>query len=350
MLLAQTMHLAFLLGADQIKASSTLGGGYRLCRLHILGGLHRFCERAAGGSLGFCLVHALLAKRDVALLLGRFNGQPLRDLGLADLLFTPDITGTNGFLHLDLRGIGRDFGFRLACGDFSKLGCAKRFQRLHLFDLRFLLLQINLQRPLRRFHGRPPHRYFRIGVDGGTFLLRIRDHFGELAHADGVECVVLVECCKGRLVESGQRYGFKLETVSAYLLGQRRFDFFHKRTPALMEFVHGLLRGDRAQGIDQLALDQIPQFVGLECAPPKRLRRPRDRFLGRFHRHIKLDTDIDTQPVLGNQGLFAMTVYLESHGLHVDAADLVEIGQHDHPAIKDDLAPSEAGAHQRDLA
>ena len=117
-----------------------------------------------------------------------------------------------------------------------------------------------------------------------------------------------------------------------------------------MEFVHGLLRGDRTQGIDQLALDQIPKLVGLECAPSQCLRRPRDRFLGRFHRHIEFDPDIDAQPVLGDQGLFAMTVHLEAHGLHVDAADLVEIGQHDHPAIKDDLAPSEAGAHQRYLA
>ena len=44
-----------------------------------------------------------------------------------------------------------------------------------------------------------------------------------------------------------------------------------------------------------------------------------------------------------------MPVHFEPHGLHVDAADLMEIGQHYHPAIKDDLAPSKAGAYQRDL-
>ena len=38
-----------------------------------------------------------------------------------------------------------------------------------------------------------------------------------------------------------------------------------------MKFIHGLLRRNRAQGIDQLALNQITQLVGLECAAAKRL-------------------------------------------------------------------------------
>ena len=45
-----------------------------------------------------------------------------------------------------------------------------------------------------------------------------------------------------------------------------------------------------------------------------------------------------------------MPVHFQPHGLHIDATDLVEIGQHNHPAIKDNFSSSKACPHQRKLA
>ena len=350
MLLAKPMHLAFLLGTDQIKAFSTLGCCNCLCCLDILGSLHCFGAGTAGSSLSLGLVHALLAKCDIALLFGRFDSQSLRNLSLGNLLLTSDIAGTNGFLHFDFGCVCRDFRFRFACRYLRKLCGAKRFQRLHLLYLRFLFLEINLQRPLRRFHGRAPHRHLCISIDRGTFFLGVCNHLCKLAHANGVEGVVFVERGKRCLVESCQRYRFKLETIPPDFLGQGRLHLFHESTTALMQVVHGLLRGHRAQRIEKFTFYEVTKLVGFKCAAAKRLGGSGNRILGWFHRHIELDADIDTKSVLGNQRLLTMPAHFKPHGLHVDAADLVKIGQNDHPTIKDDLASSKTCAYQRHFA
>ena len=68
-----------------------------------------------------------------------------------------------------------------------------------------------------------------------------------------------------------------------------------------------------------------------------------------FDGYIDLGPDIDAQTVLSDQGSFAIAGDAHADGLHVDAGDLVEIGDRDCATIKDHLATTDAGFHQCNL-
>ena len=128
--------------------------------------------------------------------LRRPDGAFTRDFGLADGAFSGD-AGFFGFA----------FGSGFLAGDLSRLRRLHGLDFLLLRDARLLFVLLDLQFKAGRLHGRTTHRHVGVGIDLGAFLLGIGNDLGQLAHAYGVEGVVLIECRKtasGR-VPSGKR-------------------------------------------------------------------------------------------------------------------------------------------------
>ena len=114
----------------------------------------------------------------------------------------------------------------------------------------------------------------------------------------------------------------------------------------LVQLLHGHLGGHRAQRVDELALEQLLQRVGLGGALAERLGRAGDRLGHGLDAHVELGDDVDPHAVARDQRLVAAARDLEPERVHVDRDDVVDDRQHEGAAVHHHLLPAHAGAHE----
>ena len=333
-------------GAQQRRRRVALGGQLLLLALHLF--LRRDDADAAqlGFSLGLEFLGALQAQCDLAVDLGRLGGQQ----GFGLLL-------PQGQVALDFGEAGLTLGvdpgpFGLLPGMLARRllgGVARRAGFLHplaLGDLGFLLLTLDLQLALQRIELGLTHRDVAIGLDCRPLFPVGGDNFGQLAHADGVEGVVLVQRRQRRLVEPGERGRFEPQAVLLEIFRKQGFDFPDELAPILVELVHGLGGDDRLHGADQPAVEQFVQPVGAERTGADCLGRNRHALRRRQDTQIEFHLHVEAQPVLGHQGGVAGARNLQRHGAHVDLFHPVQEGQDHAAAVHRHFLPAETGPDQ----
>ena len=119
-----------------------------------------------------------------------------------------------------------------------------------------------------------------ISVSCSTSLLcflRCSICLGQPRQALGVEGVARVEELHAGLVELGQRRRLELEAVLGQVLGHRLAHPLDVGAALLVQLFHRHLGRRGAQGVDELAFDQLLQLLRLHRAQAERLRRRRHR-------------------------------------------------------------------------
>ena len=109
-------------------------------------------------------------------------------------------------------------------------------------------------------------------------FLRRSISLGQARQALGIEGVRRVEELHVGLVGAGERHRLQLEAVLQQVLGDRLLHAPHIVAALLVHLLHRDLGGDRAQHVDELALEQLAQRLRLHGALAQRLRRVGDRF------------------------------------------------------------------------
>ncbi len=116
----------------------------------------------------------------------------------------------------------------------------------------------------------------RVPDDLVALLLALLRDLGERRQAFGVEAVVGVEVLDVGLVEARQRHALELEAVRRQVGCHGLLDGLHELRALLLEIVQRHRRGDRAQGVDELRLDELAQRVGIVGAVTEGLGREGD--------------------------------------------------------------------------
>ncbi|MNE04516.1 hypothetical protein D3C80_970530 [compost metagenome] len=160
----------------------------------------------------------------------------------------------------------------------------------------------------------------------------------------GVKGVQRVEMLHRRLIEARQRDGFQFQTVLQQVLGRHLLHLLNKVRPLLMQFGHGQFGCDRAQGVDELTLDQFFQLFRMHGAQAQGLGRRGDGVSAGLNPHIELGQHVDAHPVLGDQRLLITALNRQTQGVHIDRNGLVQDRQDQGAAVHDDLLAAEAGA------
>ena len=222
------LDLAALLLALERDLARALGDGALALGLHLLLGE----DDLGAGELGLRLRPRLLGvlgrQRDRAVDLAHLGAELRLDLELAQLARLLDLGDARRLLALDARRLRGDH--RLLARPRG-VGVARRLELLDLealADLRLLFLARQAEALLDRLELRLPHRDVGVGLDLGALLLARGDDLGELAQADGVERVVVVERGERRLVHARQRHRFELQAAVREVLAHRLADHAHE--------------------------------------------------------------------------------------------------------------------------
>ena len=152
------------------------------------------------------------------------------------------------------------------------------------------------------------------------------------------------------LVEAGERHGFELEAVLEDVLGDRGLHLLDEVDALLVQFLHRHLGGDGAQGVDELAFDQLLERRRLHGAAAQRLGGVGDRLRGRLNADVELGLHVDAHAVLGDQRLLGGAPHLEAQRVHVDLDDLVQHRQHQRAAVHDHLLAAEKPVRTNDTS
>ncbi|MND27547.1 hypothetical protein D3C80_180140 [compost metagenome] len=105
---------------------------------------------------------------------------------------------------------------------------------------------------------------------------------------------------------------------------------------------HG--RGNRAQAVNELRLDQGFQRIGIICPVAKRLGGERDIFGVRFYAHIKFGGDIGAHAILGDQRFMFGSLHFQPQRAERDPGIGVEDRQNDCTAVEYDFFAAKAGS------
>jgi hypothetical protein len=116
-----------------------------------------------------------------------------------------------------------------------------------------------------------------------------------------------------------------------------------------VHLLHGHLGGHRAQRVDELALHELAQHLGLHGALPERLGGGGDGLRPGLHPDVELGGDVHTHAVLGDEGALAAPRHLQAQRVHVHGDHLVDDRQHQGAAVQHDLLAAEAGPHEGTL-
>ena len=236
---SRTFRFRLLLGRDQCQHLVPLGFGQTLCSGDRCFGLGRFRPGDVGRRAGGAFRLGLLGNRDLPFLLlqlqvpflgnlGCLDFQVTRDLGSADCAVARHLRFANSLLLGDACGLRLAFRVCALPRDFGLLSGLERLDLLVLADPGLLLVALDLKLSARGLHGRQADRHFRVGIDLRALLLGRCYDLGQLAHADRVECVVLVQRGERRLVEGGQRHGLDAEPVLGEVLRNQHADLLHE--------------------------------------------------------------------------------------------------------------------------
>jgi hypothetical protein len=189
----------------------------------------------------------------------------------------------------------------------------------------------------------------RVLFDVVADLLAPLDLFGQPRQAFRVEGVGRIEEFHAGLVELGQRHGFEFQPVLQQVAGDPVAHAAHEVATLLVKFLHCHLGGHGAQRVDELALHQFLEHVGLHRPCAQGLGGIRDGLHRRLHPDIELRDHVHPHPVLGDQGLVASARDLQAKGVHVDGNNFVNDRQHERSPVHDHLLPAKAGADERTL-
>ena len=151
------------------------------------------------------------------------------------------------------------------------------------------------------------------------------------------------------LVQTRQRYGLKFQAVHGEVVGGDLLHLLHEVCALFVQLVHGHARGDRAQRVDELALDQVLQHFGLHRALAQRLRGHGDGLAVGLHADVKLRLHVDAQPVERDQRFPIPTHHAQHQRVHVDGHGLVEDREHQRAPVHHDLFAADAGPHECDF-
>jgi hypothetical protein len=238
------------------------------------------------------------------------------------------------------------------CALADEVGALRRALHLDLALLReprALELAVDVQRLALGLQVLVADLDHRVLLDVVADLLAPLDLLGQPRQALRVERVRRVEVLHRGLVELGQRHRLELQAVLQQVAGDHRAHALDVLPALLVQLLHRHLGGHRAQRVDELALDQLLELVGLHRARAQRLRGRRDRLGRGLDTHVELRHHVDPHPVLGDQRLVATARDLEPQRVHVDRDHVVDDRQHHRAAVHHHLLAPEAGPHERTL-
>ena len=175
------------------------------------------------------------------------------------------------------------------------------------------------------------------------------DLLGELGEALRVERVVCVEVIDRRLIEAGQRYRFELKAVHREIGGRDLLYLLDELGALLVQLVHRHPGSHGAERIDEFALDQLLQMLGLHRTQAEGLGSRRDAFTIWADADIEFRLHVDPQPIERDQRVRVLALHGKAHGVEIDRHRLVENRQHHRAAVDHDLLTTEASADEADL-
>ena len=358
----QTQRFAFgnLRGADQIDRLFALRHLDLSCGEDLLLGRYRQRARRFGFGVGFALRLAFPGDRDGSLLLGQFQGQAALDFGRLDRPFLADALLLQGLLGTDARGVDRllrgdlrAFGILLPMrtlgAHIGPLACPRDLDLALLAQPCVLAFPVDLERQLFGFEVLVADGDQRVLLDVVALLLAVLDLFGQAGQSFGVKRIARVEKLHARLVELRQRRRFEFETVLGQILGDGLAHALDVDAALLVQLLHGHVGGRRAQGIDELALDQLLQLLGLHGAQAERLRGIGHRIGIRRHAHVELGDHVHPHAILGDQRFVPAAHDFEPQGVHVHGNHVVDDRQDEGATVEHDPLTAQAGAYERTL-
>ena len=266
-------------------------------------GRDRRGARLVGLGLGLAFLAALVLDRDLLLLPGDLDRLRLGDPGLLDDPAGLDLGAVHLLLGHDARFLGLALANGLLLGDFGNLCGAPDLDVALLFEPREFGLARYVQAASFGFE------ILRLDLHPG-FLLDVvarlpaqLDLLGELGQALRVERVVGVEMLDRGLVEAGQRHRFELEAVHRQVGRRDLLHLLDEIGALLVQLRHRHAGGDRAQRVDELALDQLLQLLRMHRPQAERLRGDGDAFAVGPDADIEFRLHVDPQSVEGDQGV-----------------------------------------------
>ena len=281
----------------------------------------------------YLLGQARLAQRRLGL-----DGLLLEDPRLLDLL-----------LRTDLRLLGFLVPSRPVPGDRGALLGAADGDLLLLGEAGVMALLVDVQGELLGLQVLVADLDEGVLLDVVAALLARLDLLGEPRQALGVEGVGGIEDADVGLVEAGQGDRLHLQAVMGQDVLDQLLDPAHVLAALLLHLVHAHARGHVAQGIDEAALDQLLQGLGVHGPPAERLRRRGHGVPVRADPQVELGHHLHPHAVPGDERRGAAAPHFDPLGLHAHQGDVVDDREDQCAAAQDHLLATEAGAHEGDL-
>ncbi len=300
-----------------------------------LGGLHGLLLLDRGGLdlalLGDLRGHLGLLGGDGGLALGE-QARLLRD--------------GDGLLLLDARGLARLLLREHGAGGLGLLRGAVLGDAAVLIGLGEGLLLLHLEGALAGVDVGLLDRVLLLALDAvGELGVRLH-RVGDGAQALGVEHVVGVELLHGHHREGGDRDVLEREAVLLELLGKGCLDVLGELLALAVQVQEGLVGGDGAQRVGELALDELADGVLVEVALAERARGGHHVFGDGLDLDVELRRDVGLDLVARDERVLARALDRQLDRPQRHPHQLVEDGVlHDAPADHHAVASS-AGAHE----
>ncbi|MEO6032492.1 MAG: hypothetical protein ABIP61_11420 [Burkholderiaceae bacterium] len=219
-----------------------------------------------------------------------------------------------------------------------------------LRDLGCLLVARDLDQALG---GRQPglrHGHLGIGLRDGTALAILGDDFRELAHADRIEHVVLVQLRERCLVELDQRDSLQLQSGFRKLRGHGLTHGRRELSAPAMQIVkheHGRVT---LHNVDEAALENSTQIVRAQRACTEGLHCGRHTTGIWRDAHTELHDRVDAQAVLGKKTASGLALHHDALSTHAHFVHAVQDGQCEEASVERHPLAAGAGAKQRHVA
>ena len=198
-----------------------------------------------------------------------------RDALLLDRALGGDARAIHRLARLDLGPLGLLVLLGLLARDLGALRRPLHLQLARLLEARVLQLAIDVEGLALGVQVLVADLDHGVLLDVVTLLLARLDRLGQPGQAFGVEGVRRVEELHRGLVELGEGHRLQLQPVLEQVGGHHRPHALDVVAALLVHLLHGHLGGHGAQGIDELALDELLQHLRLHGALAQRLARRR---------------------------------------------------------------------------
>ena len=212
-----------------------------------------------------------------------------------------------------------------------------------------LLLFGNLQLLPLRLEILALHRNLGLLFNVVAFLAAHFDLLRQQGEPLRVKGVLRIQVVAAGLIQAGERHTFQFEAVFQQVLGHRHLHLLHKIDALFVQLLHGHLRGDGAECVDELAFHQFFQVLRLHGALPKCLGRIGNGLLGRLHADVKFRLDVSPHAIVGDQCLFVDPLHLEPQGVHVHGNGVMHDRQDQSAAVEHHPLTAQSGTDKGDF-